>query len=158
MNKKSLYIGVGVLVIVIIAYLIYFNKQKSNNLPASQTSEQQISSTTPPQTTTTPTSTKSNTSKKLSYGDAIKAYPSRFQFINCSANPGSMTIKKGTALMLDNRDKVAHTIKANGQTIKVAALDYAIIYPKLITAGEPTAASPNMTCDGGGSGVLNIEK
>lgn len=160
MNKKYIYASIATIV-VIIALILYFNKSSNknitNNEPAGQQANTQ-STTTPEQSTTTTEQATTNTVKKLSYGDAIKAYPFRYQFINCSANPGQMTVKKGTAVMLDNRDKVAHTIKANGQSIRVAALDYAVIYPKLVTAGEPTIASPNMTCDGGGSGLLNVEK
>lgn len=157
MNKKYLYIA-GALALVIIAYLVFSNKQKNKVMPQPEQSQEQQANTTPPKETTTTTTNKSTTSKKLSYGDAIAAYKFRFQFVNCSANPGTMSVKSGTAVMLDNRDKVAHTIKVNGITTKIAPLDYVVIYPKSVTSGTPTAASPNMTCDGGGSGVLNVEK
>lgn len=160
MNKKYIYASI-IAVVVIIALILYFNKSDKDDSSKQTPTEQQTNdvNTNPEQTTTsTPEQTTTTPPKKLNYGEAIKAYPSRYQFINCSANPGQMTVKKGTAVMLDNRDKVAHTIKANGQSVKIAALDYAVIYPKLVTIGEPTTASPNMTCDGGGSGLLNVEK
>ena len=76
----------------------------------------------------------------------------------CHGNPGTISVKRNTAVMLDNRDKVAHTIKANGQTFRIAGYDYALIYPATVTKDNIDLTLSNVTCDGGGAAFLNVEK
>ncbi len=157
LNKKYAFAAMAVIIIVAIGIGTYYraNNSKNKSLDTNGVSQNGLEGLEPgtgaPIPESTPTTTGSSSSKKLSYGEAIKKYPFRFQFINCSANPGSMSVKRNTPVMLDNRDKTAHTIKANGQTIRIAGYDYQILYPK--TEGESF-----ITCDGGGSGKLNVEK
>jgi hypothetical protein len=153
-DKKNWYIGIGVVVLLIIIYAVYASTHK--NSPSSTTMTQgQTASPAPAPATSTPSTTGT---KKLAYGDAIKTYKERFQFSMCHGTPGIISVKKGTPVMLDNRDKVAHTIKANGQTFRIAALDYALIYPQLPTGDSVNLANSNVTCDGGGAATLNVEK
>lgn len=70
-------------------------------------------------------------SKTLTYADALKKYSAtRIQFDTaCQAHPTSMVIKKGTAVMLDNRSPKATTITVG--TTKYATIPYGfrIIWP-----------------------------
>ncbi len=96
--------------------------------------------------------------KKLSYTEAVKTYKFRFQFVKCSGNPGLLSVKRGTPVMLDNRDSKAHTIRANGQSFRIAAYDYAVVYPNIITRDNTDLTISNVTCDGGGAATLNVER
>lgn len=152
-NKTYAYIA-GVVVLLILgaigvyAYSHQNTDDKNTKQPVTQL--QNENNIVSPVATTT-NETPAVGTKKLSYGEAIKAYPYRFQFVNCSGNPGSMAVKKGAIVMLDNRDKIAHTIKADGQTFKIAALDYALLRTSAIS-------NTFITCDGGGSAMLNVQK
>jgi len=154
-NKKTLYIAAGVVVVAIIAYAIYANNRKADNSANSYNQQTQNQTSA---ANSTAASASPAAPAKLSYGAAINAYKFRFQFSQCHASPGFLSVKINTPVMLDNRDKVAHTIKADGQSVRIAADDYAVIYPKLPTGATANLADSNMTCDGGGAGVLNVEK
>ncbi len=147
-----------ILAVVLIGYAIYerneeYNQPEGNGQPTAQQGGNPA-----PQASSTGANGVGTGTKKLSYGDAINTYKNRFQFSQCHGNPGIISIKKGQPVMLDNRDKVAHTIKANGQTIRVAAYDYALLYPANVTVGNVSADASNVTCDGGGAATLNVEK
>ncbi len=154
-DTKGLYIGLGIILVLLIAYFIYAGMQKKNGSNNQTLSSDNSASVTP---TPSPTEAPATGTKKLSYGDAIKFYKFRFQFVNCNGNPGILSVKRGTPVMLDNRDKVAHTIKANGQSFRIAGLDYAVLYPNILTSNSTSAANSNITCDGGGAATLNVEK
>lgn len=86
------------------------------------------------------------------YGIAIGVYGKsgyRFQFSNCSGNPGSLIMKLGTKFMIDNRDDKSHQIGIGTQSYKLGAYDFAIISIKKI-------GSFNITCDGGGAAHIDI--
>lgn len=106
-----------------------------------------------PVVTPSPTASGSpaQTSAKLSYGEAIKKYSYRIQFVNCGGNPGSISLKRNLPLMLDNRDAKAHTLKVAGKSYSIKAYDYALAY-------IGTEGTYNLTCDGGGAASVNIEK
>lgn len=148
MKNKYLYIALGVVVLLLI---IYAARRHSGN---NQTSSQQTNG----QNSLAPAPSPSPSTGKLSYGQAVDTYKFRFQFSQCHASPGFLSVKANTPVMLDNRDNVAHTIKANGQSFRIAALDYAVVYPQLPTGAGVNLADSNMTCDGGGAGTLNVEK
>lgn len=163
MNKnKKITIGVvAVIALLIIGYAVYNdNKNKAeiaNNQQANQ--NQDILSAEGQEGAPLKDSAMPGTAtKKLSYEEALKTYRYRFQFSDCHALPGTISVKKGQPVMLDNRDKAAHTIRANGQTIRVAALDYAVLIPRLEAVGDIKFDTSNVTCDGGGSAILNVEK
>src|SRR6266404_3384722 len=117
--------------IVVLAIIVFALSRHSTKAP--QTMDQN-SQQTQNAATTTPPQTKAP-APKLSYGAAVNAYKYRFQFSQCHGNPGSLTVKKGSPVMLDNRDAVAHTIKANGQSFRIAGYDYAVLYPQIPTVG-----------------------
>jgi len=154
MNKKQAYIVGGIIVVLLVAWAIYASRNNSTNQNADQQNNEQSNNST---ATTVPTAT-TQTPGKLSYTDAVKKYTNRFQFFKCSGTPGLISVKKGTPVMLDNRDATAHTIKANGQTVRIAGYDYAVIYPTLTTKDSTDLTLSNITCDGGGAATLNVEK
>jgi hypothetical protein len=149
-NKFYMYTAAGILVLAAVFWGIY-----AYNHSGTQTSSQQVSQqddlNNVPATTSTPTSTPANVAKKLSYGDAIKAYPERFQFKLCQGSPASIAVKKGTPVMLDNRDTIAHTFKADTQTFRIAGLDYVVLYPQVL-------GNLVVTCDSKDRVTLNVEK
>ena len=163
MNKKdtqTIEIIIGAVLLIVIGYVLYRHKISDNyqlptNLNKQNSQQAPTPQATPPTASPTTPTTTSKPLAKLDYGEAVKKYPFRFQFVNCGANPGTLNVKKGTAVMLDNRDNQTHTIKANGQTVRIAKYDYAVIYPQTVTSNGGDAT---VTCDGGGSGVLNVEK
>lgn len=91
------------------------------------------------------------------YQKALDTYAFRFQFKDCRGigEPpgvgGSMVLKKGTKLMLDNRDKVAHTIAFKGVSVRIGPENFAIVTPN-------TLGIYNVTCDGGGAASLNVQQ
>ncbi|MEI6510442.1 MAG: hypothetical protein WCO25_00180 [Candidatus Uhrbacteria bacterium] len=87
----------------------------------------------------------------LNYGDAVNEYGDvRFQFVACHGTPGSMVAKKGSVMMLDNRDDKAHVIAMGAATYKLKALDYA-----LAIASE--TGDLQVTCDGGGAANISVQ-
>lgn len=98
-----------------------------------------------------PVTTLSATEK---YQQALNTYRSAgayFQFVGCHANPGTLSIKRGVSYMIDNRDKAAHTIKVgNVSSYRVGGYGYAIVK-------APAPGRYYITCDDGGSGLLNVE-
>ena len=159
MNKNYTYTAIGIIVLIIIAWAIYASNHKDSDDTTKNNNGQQQTSTMPENNTATSTAQTSTTSPvtkpaaKLSYSDAIKAYPYRFQFSQCHGNPGTLAVKKLSIVMLDNRDAVAHTVKADNQTFKIAKYDYALLHTNALTG-----TNVNVTCDGGGAAILNVEK
>lgn len=87
----------------------------------------------------------------LPYSKAVTQYSdARFQFITCHAYPSSLTVKQGSKLMLDNRDSVQHRIKVGAQSYTIDKYGYVIM--TAVSAGQQT-----ITCDGGGTGLLNVQ-
>lgn len=99
------------------------------------------------------TKTGTVTVETKNYGDAINIYGKsgyRFQFSNCSGNPGMFTIKIGTKFMIDNRDNTPHQISIGAKTYKLAAYDFAIV-------SIQKAGNYNITCDGGGAATVLVQ-
>lgn len=100
--------------------------------------------------------TTSATQHDLKYTQLLGIYGAtglrtRYQFSNgCSTTPGSMVVKVGTKIMLDNRDLVAHTIKVGAQSTRIAAHDFAIM--TMTQTGELT-----ITCNGGGAARITVQ-
>ncbi|HYV33891.1 MAG TPA: hypothetical protein VE973_03530 [Candidatus Limnocylindria bacterium] len=158
MNNKQRNLIIGILIIVVVALISYATYRYNNglsiigdwgnweqNTPSTGNPAPETSSSTPPAT-------------KLSYSAAVNTYKYRFQFSQCHGTPGTISVKAGQPVMLDNRDATAHTIKANGQSFRIAAHDYAVIYPYSITKGNVDLTLSNVSCDGGGAATLNVEK
>ena len=153
-SKRAAYSIAGVVVLILVALGIYtYTHQNAGTQNNTQQVVQQDNSSTPSTATSTPTSTPVTTSgtKKLAYGDAIKAYPERFQFSQCQGSPATIAIKKGSPVMLDNRDAVSHTFVADKQTFKIAGYDYALLYPQVL-------GNLPVTCDGKTRVTLNVQK
>ena len=151
MSNQNKWIVGGVVVVVaaIIIYAVYSNNQSSQNYnQQTTTTGSENASSTP---TTTPV-TGSGSGTKLSYGAAIKAYPERFQFSKtCQGTPASIAVKKGTPVMLDNRNSFAITVKADTQTFRLGGYGYDVFYPEVL--GNLT-----VTCNGKNSVTLNVQK
>jgi hypothetical protein len=169
MNKKYTYSIFGIVVVLVIVWAVYAKSHKPATSPSIKLTD--ITQNTPQQTpnqvapvnaTSTPVSIPpvpkpavppsikpSPVVNKLSYGDAIKAYPERFQFSSCQGTPISITVKKGAQIMLDNRDSVAHTFKADSQTFKISGYDYAILHTSVV-------GSSSVACDGRNTVTLNV--
>lgn len=84
------------------------------------------------------------------YGEAVATYDYRFQFANCSGNPGSLTMKLGTKFMIDNRDNSSHKIAIGTNVYKLGAYDFAIV--NIQKVGDFV-----ITCDGGGAAHVLIQ-
>ncbi len=74
----------------------------------------------------------------------------RFQFVGCAGNPGTLSIKKGTNFMLDNRDNKTHIFGIGKNTYTLKAYDFALVNVKI-------AGDYFITCDGGGSARVSIQ-
>ena len=152
MSNQNKWIVGGIIVVVaaIIIYAVYSNNnsgQMSQNDQSTTTNTNTTASSTP---TTTPVTTVGGT--KLSYGDAIKAYPERFQFSKiCQGTPATIAVRVNTPVMLDNRNTTAITLKADTQTFKLAGYGYDVFYPKVL-------GNIVVTCNGKNSVTLNVEK
>jgi hypothetical protein len=87
----------------------------------------------------------------LTYSDAINLFGGyRFQFTNCSGAPGTLNVTKGSTFLLDNRDDVAHTIKVGAQSYSLGAYGFRI-------ATASTMGANQITCDGKGAAVVNVQ-
>jgi len=102
---------------------------------------------------TTKVATKINTTtvETEDYGEAVTTHDYRFQFVNCSGNPGSLTMKLGTKFMIDNRDNASHQIAIGTNIYKLEAYDFAIV--NIQKVGDFI-----ITCDGGGAAHALIQK
>lgn len=154
-TKKLLYILGGVVLLGVVAYSVWVNlKKDSPSFPASSTSTQSIAPVTTGGASKKPSASTSLPATKR-YLDAIKVYKTTgyyFQFVECSGMPGSLTLKKGTKFMLDNRDGVSHKIAIQGgQSFKIGAYDFAI-------ATAPSQVGTHfITCDGGGAAKILVQ-
>lgn len=104
---------------------------------------------------TTKVATKINTTtvETEDYGAALGIYGKsgyRFQFANCSGNPGYLTMKLGVKFMIDNRDNESHQITIGTKTYKLEAYDFAIV--SIQKVGDFI-----ITCDGGGAAHVLIQ-
>lgn len=168
-NRRYLLIGLGVLVLILIAYLTWSRSQTANNTqnneqtPSPTSSLVQAAITT---STTTSTPATVGTRKPLAkvstpisatqkYLDALKIYKNTgyyFQFSNCHASPGTLTMKRGKKFMLDNRDGVSHKIAIyKFQTFSVGAYGFAV------ATAPSKAGTYYITCDGGGSASILVQ-
>lgn len=101
----------------------------------------------PAPTTTTPESA------SMSYVKALQIYQKSglyFQFVACHATPGSMAVKRGAKVMLDNHDEVGHTFNLEGHLYGVGAYRYVIVTPQKV-------GTQYVTCDGGGAATLQVQ-
>ena len=153
--KKNYIWGAIVLAVILIGLAIWRSESKNGEMSKNgngnsediltQNPDQQVPNPTPS------TAAMGGSSAKLSYGDAVKKYQYRIQLAQCHGNPGTVSLKTNTPLMLDNRDAKIHTLKVAGQTYSVKSYDYTLAY-------FSKAGTYELTCDGGGAATVNIEK
>jgi hypothetical protein len=169
MKKYTNYI-VGGVVLLIVIIVVVLAKNGSVQTPKSINEEErasdkvdQVVSTTASSTTqiekkTTPKAvspvTKPSVSKPApqSYTDAIEKYKNSgyyIQFFPCQATPGSLIVKQGSKIMLDNRDSKAHSIGIKSDKYLIASYNYAIATLNVIGTNY-------VTCDGGGSATITV--
>ena len=147
MEKKYISLIGGAIVLALVFAVAFFNKTpKYTYNPASD-----MPKVEQPAPAANTDSVNTPTSKKLSYGEAIKAYPYRFQLVQCQTTPAIISVKKGAVVMFDNRDSNTHTVKAGGPSFKIAGYDYALLHT--YSVGEF-----DVVCDGANRAVLNVEK
>ncbi len=158
-NKKVVYIGAGVVLLIVILFLVFSKKGNQSN-PAFPTANEVPPAGAATSSATTPKKSSPQANQPLSatqrYLDAIRVYKSAgyyFQFVDCHGAPGSFTLKAGKKFMLDNRDGKAHKIAVQGgQTFQVKAYDFAI------ATAPSTVGVHYITCDGGGAAKIIVQK
>ncbi|MFA5954089.1 MAG: hypothetical protein WC817_00950 [Patescibacteria group bacterium] len=96
-------------------------------------------------------------SAKLDYGEAKQIYDYRFQITSCSAitglpSYGSLNVKQGASVVLENHDSVPHVLAIGTHAYTVSGAGFVVV-----TA--PAAEKPVgylVTCDGKGAGKLYV--
>ncbi len=161
-NTTLVLAGVAAIVLFIVGYFVWIRVYvPTEGSVASLNGTQRAV----PQTPTTPDETlpaetpagaaaRPAASASSDYEKALNDYRSRgayFQFVNCAGNPGSLTLKRGTVFMLDNRDSKAHKIKVGSVTYNVAGYGYKLVNPQ-------TLGLNHITCDGGGAAAVNVQR
>lgn len=163
-NKKDLAIVIiiGGLFVLLLGYVFLYKNNSSTTPSDFSTSTTTTTTTVQKDSTTSTKDKKTNTTKPktISPGAATPEYVAAlntyrnsgyyFQLSNCGANPGSLTMKRGTKFMIDNRDAKAHRIAIGSKTITVQGYGYAIVTADKIGTNQ-------ITCDGGGAGLLNVQ-
>lgn len=153
--KDQTTIAVAVVVLLLLIGAIWYWSGKQSQSPTNTTTPPSQLTTAPP---TSPTSTPSTTKKptgSTAYQKALSTYQYRIQFSQCRGENmfdthGSLVVAKGSKVMLDNRDPVAHTIAFKGFSQRIVAYGWYIttVY---------NAGTFDITCDGGGSAQLTVE-
>lgn len=169
MKKYTKYLVWGVVIIVIVVAVILAKKIKvPKESDVSQTKKSventvSVTSTSSTENTTTTTKEVQKTIKPItkpvvsrpapqSYTDAIEKYKNSgyyIQFFPCQATPGSLIVKQGSKIMLDNRDSKAHSIGIKSDKYLIASYNYAIATLNVIGTNY-------VTCDGGGSATITV--
>lgn len=101
----------------------------------------------------TKTGTETLATATQGYVNALDIYEkngARFEFVNCTGNPGALTVKRGERFMIDNRDNVEHQIGVGPETYPLAGRNFAIITLQNV-------GSFNVTCDGRGEAHVEVE-
>ena len=130
MNNK-LIIGI-VIVIAILIVIIAVGGRSNSDVSPSGSANPSGSAMASPTATSRPTGTTPKpAATTLSYQDALNKYAgTRIQFDKlCQANPSQMTIKKGTAIMLDNRSGDARNISVGSVKYVLAGYGFRIVTP-----------------------------
>ncbi len=159
MSNKTTVI-IGIVAIVVIAGASWYLLSRSNNESAGSlgSGRSPVLSANPGagQATSTPTSTPASalhgsSSSNIAYNAALKKYVYRIQFSSCHGDPGTLAIRQGDQFMLDNRDNATDTIRIQSQTYILKPYSFAI-------ATASTLGKYNITCDGGGTAQLDVQK
>ncbi|MEK7624719.1 MAG: hypothetical protein AAB467_00025 [Patescibacteria group bacterium] len=164
MPKNKLYrlLGLCALVLVLIIYLV--SRSGKSNTPESSAPQNSNTSTSATQASA-PTSSLPAKARVISkpsvaagqtaseaYLNALNIYQKSgyyMQFFQCQASPGSMVLKKGSKIMLDNRDSVTHLIGIRSVRYNIGSFNFAI-------ATLDSLGTNYVTCDGGGSAQITV--
>lgn len=165
MDKKNLYrwLGIGALVLILVVYLISrAGSGKVSESPSTQipsvvsTSTGQTPSATVPAPVKRPTTVKpsipTGQTASEAYLSALNVYQKTgyyMQFFPCQATPGSMILKKGSKIMLDNRDAKSHLIGIRSVRYNIGAYNFAI-------TSLDSLGTNYVTCDGGGVAQITV--
>ncbi len=159
-NKQGIVGVVIIVVLIVVSYFVWQSRDKEygedytkNGKTDNAALEGKTNETPAPATTTPPGVPPAGV--KLTYGDALKKYPNRIQISQCRLSSylsatGTMTVTKGTSIMLDNRDNQARTIKIFGYSYKLGAYGF-----RIVTANSK--GTYNVTCDGSGSLTVSVQ-
>ena len=123
-NKTLLWVVVAVVIVVIVVMA-----RRSNTTPVASPT---ITASTSISVSSAPKATPAQTNKPiLSYQEALNKYGgTRFQFNSaCQATPTHMVIKKGSAIMLDNRANVARTVSVGTTKYSLMPYGFRIVVP-----------------------------
>jgi hypothetical protein len=82
--------------------------------------------------------------------DTYKKAGLYLEFTNCHGLPGSLSVKKGTGVMLDNRDNKGHTFGFENKLYGAGSYRYVIVTPQ-------HTGTDYITCDGGGAAQLLVQ-
>ncbi len=128
MKNTTLVLVIVVVVAIIIVFAVAGGR--STNAPTiSPTVTASSVVSTAPVASKKPAPTTSSVS--IAYADAVKKYAgTRLQFdAQCQASPNQITIKKGTAIMLDNRSGDARTVSVGSVKYSLAGYGFRILTP-----------------------------
>ncbi len=128
-NKNFLWIGAGVIVVIIIIALVA-GKSDNTGISLSPTTSPLVTISVNPSASVKATPKPSSAPvSTLSYQTALQKYGStRMQFdATCQATPSHMVLKNGSPLMFDNRASVARTISFNGTKYSVQGYGFRIV-------------------------------
>lgn len=155
MNKTWL-----VIIVVAIAAGAWWLSEDNSGVslnPDTSTSPTAVGATKTPSAskTTTSTATPLPTSS-LSYTQLVAQYGSnRIQFNqDCQATPGSMSLKNGTGVLLDNRSNKTQVITFNGLSYTLVPYGY-----RVVTVSSSTLPKAiGVTCNGSvNTGTINLQ-
>jgi len=128
MKNKFIIAVVAVIVLLIVVYVVSGNIKKSS--APSPSSAPTANESVSPSPTVRPTSS-ATPSAVLNYQDAVKKYAgTRIQFdMYCQASPNQITIKKGSAIMIDNRSGDARTFAVGTVNFTLPGYGFRIMTP-----------------------------
>ncbi len=164
MSNRNKWIAIGIIIMLVAVGAIWYAARKRNPTAHNASSEQ----TNGKEANTTPnaaiaTSTSAAPSVNLgaaakgtaAYTAAVEKYQYRIQFSQCHGvnnitGAGTLAIRQGDKIMLDNRDGTAHTFAWKGGSVRIAGYGYAIETVSVL-------GQYPITCDGGGAEQLNVQ-
>jgi hypothetical protein len=157
MVNRSVIIA-GAVAVVVIGAGWYFSSRANQasqgaNQPAAgeqtELSNTNSSASNPAKTTGIKTTTNTLKAGQV-YAEARDEYQYRFTFLQCHGTPGSLNVKAGSKIMLENGDDVSHKIALGSQVFTIGG-------HKFVIATAPSkAAGYYITCDGGGAAQLFV--
>jgi hypothetical protein len=128
-NKKTIWIVIGVIVIVAIALLIWKTKTSTTMTDQTPMTEENVEGTQDIDSGTAPTTAGATVAPiSISYQNALKQYATRRIQLDskCQAVPNAVTYKDNTGIMIDNRSAQTRTVKV-GTTFTIKPYGFKIV-------------------------------